>query len=108
VQKAAMQLTKHLNREDHMVYRRRPSDSWRRITQEQGVVFDPECIELMTDAYLAACQILGLKEHLDDGVTRLVALRIIKAAANGERDPDKLYEQGVRNFAWLHQATQRS
>ena len=85
-----------------------PRDTRRRTIQEQGVAFEPESVELMTDAYLAACQMLGLREHHDDGVTRLVALRIIKAAANGERDPDKLYEQGVRNFAWLHQATQRS
>ena len=76
-----------------------PRDTRRRAIRGQGVAFDPESVELMTDAYLAACQILGLKEHLDDGMTRLVALRIISAAANGERDPDKLYEHGVRNFS---------
>ena len=85
-----------------------PRDTRRRTIQEQGVAFEPESVELMTDAYLAACRMLGLREHHDDDVTRLVALRIINAAANGERDPDKLYEQGVRNFAWLHQATERS
>ena len=35
-------------------------------------------------------------------------LRIIDATANVERDPDKFYEHAVRNFAGLHQATQRS
>jgi hypothetical protein len=67
----------------------------RRAVQEQGAVFEPETVELMTDAYLATCQVLGLKANLDDGVTRLIALRIIGAAANGERDPAKLCEHGV-------------
>ena len=82
-----------------------PRDTRRRTIREQGVAFDPESVELIADAYRAACQILGL---LDDGMRQLLALRIIDAAANGERDPDKLYEHGVRNFAGLHQATQRS
>ena len=109
------------------IHRRRPSDTWkvrpkmgerihvfetgtadqreakaqavatRPAMQEQGVVFDPEAVELMAGAYLAACRTLGLKEHLDDGVRRLVALRIIGAAADGEREPAKLHERGVHN-----------
>ena len=61
---------------------------------QDQTVFDPETIELMTNAYLAACQALGLKER-DDGLTRLVANRIIDAAAKGERDPAKLYQHGI-------------
>jgi len=33
----------------------------RHMIQEQGVVFDPETVELIADAYRAACQTLGLK-----------------------------------------------
>jgi hypothetical protein len=51
------------NREDHMA--NIPRDTGRRTTQEQGVAFDPESVELMTDAYLAACQILGLRRWRD-------------------------------------------
>ncbi len=108
------------------IYRRRPSNTWkvrsewgerihvletgtadqrkakaqavatRPAIQEQGAVFDPEAVALMAGAYLAACQTLSRKEHLDDGVRRLVALRIIGAAANGEREPAKLHEHGVQ------------
>ena len=62
--------------------------------QEEGVVFDPDMIELMTRAYLDACRALKLSER-DDPVTRLVAKRIIDAAKDGERDPRRLFEHGL-------------
>jgi hypothetical protein len=64
--------------------------------EQQSTVFDPATIELMTDAYLEACRVLGLA-HRDDGVTRLVAKRIIDAARSGERDPRRLLERGLRD-----------
>jgi hypothetical protein len=59
-----------------------------RHLQQESIVFDPATVKLMTEAYLEACRILSLKPR-DDGVTRLVARRIINAAKSGERDPNR-------------------
>ena len=53
--------------------------------------FDPETLELMGRAFAMACQSLGLA-HTSDAATRMVAARIIEAAAAGERDVDRLHE----------------
>ena len=62
--------------------------------QQECAAFDPATVRLMTDAYLEACRVLGLSSR-DDGVTRLVAKRIITAAKSGERDPERLVRCGL-------------
>ena len=62
--------------------------------QQESAAFDPATVRLMTDAYLEACRVLGLSSR-DDGVTRLVAKRIITAAKSGERDPERLVRCGL-------------
>ena len=64
----------------------------------QGQTFDPESTHAMGVAFDRACQSLRLADK-NDPVTKIVARKIIEAAAAGERDPDRLYgayEQWVR------------
>jgi hypothetical protein len=61
--------------------------------EQESATFDPPTVKLMTDAYLEACRLLRPTPR-DDGVTRLVAKRIIDAARSGERDPSAWYAAG--------------
>jgi hypothetical protein len=58
-----------------------------------GDAFDPEAIQSMAEALTGACRALGLADR-DDPATRLVAIKIIELARQGERDP-KLLEAGA-------------
>lgn len=58
--------------------------------------FDPETTHAMGLAFDAR-RILGLSEKLDSA-TRLVADRIVDAAAAGERDPIRLRDAAVNYF----------
>ena len=49
--------------------------------------FEPEIIETMSAAYVAACDALHLKVS-DDPATRFVAEKVINLAQRGIRDPD--------------------
>ena len=60
-------------------------------------VFDPETTHAMGLAFDEARKILGLSEKLDSA-TRLVADRIVDAAAAGERDPVRLRDAAVGYF----------
>ena len=51
--------------------------------------FEPEVIETMSAAFVAACEALHLKVG-DDPTTRLVAEKVIELAQRGIRDPDAL------------------
>jgi hypothetical protein len=51
--------------------------------------FDPELIETMSKALVAACQSLGLRPK-DDAATRLLAMRIIQQAREGVHDRELL------------------
>ena len=51
--------------------------------------FDPEVIETMSAAFVAACEALHLKVG-DDPATRFVAEKVIHLAQRGIRDPDML------------------
>ena len=51
--------------------------------------FDPEAIEEMSAAFVAACDALHLKV-VDDPATRFVAEKIIELAQRGIRDPNLL------------------
>jgi hypothetical protein len=59
--------------------------------------FDPETTHAMSVAFDEARKILGLSDRLD-GATRLVADRIVAAAAAGERDPIRLRDAAVNYF----------
>jgi len=54
-----------------------------------GHVFDPDTVQTMSEALAGASRSLGLADR-DDAVTRLVAMRIIELARNGERDAERL------------------
>jgi hypothetical protein len=51
--------------------------------------FEPEVIETMSAAFVAACDALHLKVG-DDPATRVVAEKVINLAQRGIRDPDTL------------------
>ncbi|HWM47930.1 MAG TPA: hypothetical protein VNR11_13580 [Xanthobacteraceae bacterium] len=61
----------------------------------QNSSFDPEAVEIMTTAYEAARERLGLVDR-SDPLTELVAGRIIEIARTGVRDPGQLCEQVLR------------
>jgi hypothetical protein len=62
-----------------------------------GQAFDPEIIEVMSAAYMAACDALHLKVG-DDPTTRLVAEKVINLAQRGIRDPDALRTMALKEF----------
>jgi hypothetical protein len=59
------------------------------LEEEQS--FDPETLEAMGRAFAMACESLGLA-CTPDAMTRLVAARIIEAAAAGERNAEGLHQ----------------
>jgi hypothetical protein len=60
-----------------------------RCVRETGGAFGPEVIAIMSSAYQAVLDDLGLSDQ-EDSITLLVARRIIDLASEGERDPDRL------------------
>jgi hypothetical protein len=61
----------------------------------QSGAFDPEAIAAMTEAFDAACEMLG--DIQEPEVRReVIAGRIIAAARLGERDPSRLLEAALR------------
>jgi hypothetical protein len=52
--------------------------------------FEPEVIETMSAAFVAACEALHLKVGNDDPATRFVAEKVIELAQRGIRDPEVL------------------
>jgi hypothetical protein len=59
--------------------------------------FDPETTHAMGLAFDQARKAIGLSDKMD-GATRLLADRIIDAAAAGERDPDRLRDAAINYF----------
>jgi hypothetical protein len=59
--------------------------------------FEPEVIEIMSAAYVAACDALRLKVG-DDPATRLVAEKVIELAQRGIRDPIMLRTMTLKEF----------
>jgi hypothetical protein len=57
----------------------------------KGGVFEPKEIEAMSAAYAAVCRSLHLAERYD-GVTEIVARKVIEIAGTGERDPERLHD----------------
>jgi hypothetical protein len=62
-----------------------------------GQAFDPETIENMSAALVAACDALHLKVA-DDPATRFVAEKIMEWAQRGIRDPNMLWKLTVNEF----------
>jgi hypothetical protein len=59
--------------------------------------FDPETIEVMSDAFTKTCATLGLKDRADP-ITELVARQIIELAQRGVRTQTGLYMSTVHEF----------
>jgi hypothetical protein len=62
-----------------------------------GHAFDPDTIQMMSDAFTSVCTCLGLAER-DDPATRLVAERIIAHAGQGVTDRSDLYALVMADF----------
>jgi len=60
----------------------------------RDAAFQPEDLKAIGDAFSAALSKLDLRD-LKDPMTEIVALRIIRAAMAGERDPIRLSEIGA-------------
>ena len=58
--------------------------------------FDPEVIETMSAAFVAACDALHLK--VGDEATRVVAEKVINLAQHGVRDPNELRSMTLKEF----------
>ncbi len=59
--------------------------------------FDPEAIDEMSAAFVAACDALHLKVG-DDPATRFVAEKVIELAQRGIRDPNLLCKLTLKEF----------
>jgi len=57
--------------------------------------FDTDMTLAMGDAFDRACKSL---RNIGSAVREITAGRIIELAKNGERDPDRLYEQALKTF----------
>ncbi len=66
-----------------------------RLLQNSG--FDPESVTIMTTAYEAARERLGLVDR-SDPLTELLARRIIDIARTGVRDPASLCDQVLQSI----------
>jgi hypothetical protein len=65
---------------------------------------DPEHIDAMHEAFRRVCDILQLQCSREDPLTDLVVMKIMELAKAGERDPEVLYIDTLRQVCWL-QAT---
>jgi hypothetical protein len=60
----------------------------------QGAAFDPEIVELLSQAYQAAVNRVGKNQPVV--VLETIAKRIIEIGGRGERDPQKIVEYAIR------------
>jgi hypothetical protein len=60
-----------------------------RVLREHGGAFDPDTVARLDVAYRSALEQLGLVDR-EDGMTLMIARRIIDIAAQGERDPERM------------------
>jgi hypothetical protein len=68
-----------------------------------GQAFDPEIIETMSAAFVAACDALHLKVG-DDPATKVVAEKVINLAQRGIRDPDALRTMTLKELDLSHES----
>ncbi len=69
--------------------RRRKASAITLTLREQGLALDPDDVTRLDIAYHAVLHHFRLSEHTD-GVTLVIAKRIVDLAAQGERDPERL------------------
>jgi hypothetical protein len=62
-----------------------------------GKAFDPEAVQVMSEAFTSVCTYLGLADR-DDPATRLVAERIIAHAERGITNRSDLYALVIAEF----------
>jgi hypothetical protein len=62
-----------------------------------GQAFEPEAVETMSAAFVAACEALNLKVG-DDPATRFVAQKVVELAQRGVRDRDMLRKMTLQEF----------
>jgi hypothetical protein len=67
------------------------------IISIQNVAFDDAATLAMGEAFDRACKSL---QNFGSAVPAIVADRIIDVAKNGERDPNRLYEQALKVFGF--------
>jgi hypothetical protein len=63
----------------------------------KGQAFDPETLQEMNAALFGACRALGLKVK-DDPAVRLMAMRIIELASEGEHNPERLRAAALKDY----------
>jgi hypothetical protein len=63
----------------------------------QNSPFGPDEIERMTTAYADALRVLGLVDRTD-GITEIVAKKVIEIAQTGERDPLRIRERAIEDL----------
>jgi hypothetical protein len=68
-----------------------------------GQAFELEVIEVMSAAFVAACDALHLK--ISDPAARFVAEKVIELAERGIRDPDVLRAMTLREFGLSDEST---
>jgi hypothetical protein len=66
--------------------------------QEVGGVFEPDDIAIMTSAFDLIRSDLELVDR-DDPIVRMVAKLVVECARNGERDPERLRQWVVGQYA---------
>jgi hypothetical protein len=69
-----------------------------------GRAIDPNDIELMRATFNTVCDRLGLQCRREDPLTELVVDAIIKAAATGERDSERLCEDVLVQITREHRS----
>jgi hypothetical protein len=65
----------------------------------QGSAFEPETIQLLSEAYEAAVLLVGSDQPVI--VLETIAKQILDIAARGERDPKKMVEFAIRGIDQL-------
>jgi hypothetical protein len=67
--------------------------------------YDPETIAVMTAAFDRVCRSLSARMNSHDDVKRTLALVILRHVDRGERDPDRLADAALRDWAGADRAT---
>ena len=71
-----------------------PTLALQRPVQDEGGVFGPDEIAIMTTAFEQIIQDLRLTQR-DDPIAEMAAKLVIELVRNGERDPEKLRKHVV-------------
>jgi hypothetical protein len=64
-------------------------------------VYPPEIVVAMSTAFDEVCRSVSVQINGDDGLRRQLALIILKRVDEGERDPARLSELALKEFAGI-------